>query len=172
MSVQYPRLPNSNPERESRSTKKAMQENKGTTKKDASSSDPTLPDNTQTGDPTAVNPSLPDDIKIEDPDVASSTLQDGTRIEASVKTDEQPTESDVDMEKEEPSKTEKASVYTKEQREAITRVRKCRSKDYYGILGLQESCTPTEIKKAYRSFSFLTHPDKNKYKDAEMAFKS
>lgn len=66
----------------------------------------------------------------------------------------------------------KATRYTKEQREEVTRVRKCPKKDYYAILGLEQNCSGTEVKKAYRNLSLLTHPDKNKYKDAEKAFKS
>ena len=66
----------------------------------------------------------------------------------------------------------KATRYTKEQREEVTRVRKCPKKDYYAILGLEENCSRAEVKKAYKKISLLTHPDKNKYKDAEKAFKS
>ena len=66
----------------------------------------------------------------------------------------------------------KATRYTKEQREEVTRVRKCPKKDYYAILGLEENCSRIEVKKAYKKISLLTHPDKNKYKDAEKAFKS
>ncbi|KAH8650315.1 DnaJ domain-containing protein, partial [Tricladium varicosporioides] len=74
---------------------------------------------------------------------------------------------------EEESSTEhtKATRYTREQREVVTRVRKCPEKDYYAILGLEENCSGIEVKKAYRELSLLTHPDKNKYKDAEKAFK-
>jgi hypothetical protein len=66
----------------------------------------------------------------------------------------------------------KATRYTKEQREEVTRVRKCSKKDYYAILGLEGNCSGIEVKKAYKKLSLLTHPDKNKYKDAEKAFKS
>jgi hypothetical protein len=66
----------------------------------------------------------------------------------------------------------KATRYTKEQREEVTRVRKCSKKDYYAILGLEQNCTGIEVKKAYKKLLLLTHPDKNKYKDAGKAFKS
>ena len=32
---------------------------------------------------------------------------------------------------------------------------------FYDILGLDEKCTPEDIKKAYRKLSFMHHPDKN-----------
>lgn len=54
------------------------------------------------------------------------------------------------------------------------RVRKCGTTDYYDILGLEEKkavCTDSEIKKAYRKLSLLTHPDKNGYTGADEAFK-
>ncbi|KAH9203494.1 DnaJ domain-containing protein, partial [Leptodontidium sp. 2 PMI_412] len=42
--------------------------------------------------------------------------------------------------------------------------------DYYGILGLENTCTPDEINKRYKKLAKLTHPDKNKWPDAELAF--
>ena len=80
--------------------------------------------------------------------------------------------SDTDMENTESSKAKKATTYTKEQREAITKVRKCGPKDYYGILGLEPSCAQPKITKAYKDLSRLIHPDKNKFSDATRAFKS
>lgn len=71
-----------------------------------------------------------------------------------------------------PAKHKKATQYTSEQRKAATRVQHCAEKDYYGILDLAEKCSKIEIVKAYRKLSLLTHPDQNKYKDAENAFKS
>ncbi|KAF4632749.1 hypothetical protein G7Y89_g5376 [Cudoniella acicularis] len=53
----------------------------------------------------------------------------------------------------------------------VTRVRKCPKKDYYAILSLEESYSGIEVKKAYKKLLLLTYPDKNKYKDAEKAFK-
>ena len=32
---------------------------------------------------------------------------------------------------------------------------------FYDVLGLDEKCTPEDIKKAYRKLSFMHHPDKN-----------
>ena len=66
-------------------------------------------------------------------------------------------------------------AYTVEQKAAVLRVRKCGTTDYYDILGLEEKkavCTDSEIKKAYRKLSLLTHPDKNGYTGADEAFKS
>jgi DnaJ family protein B protein 12 len=66
-------------------------------------------------------------------------------------------------------------AYTVEQKAAVLRVRKCGTTDYYDILGLEEKkavCTDSEIKKAYRKLSLLTHPDKNGYNGADEAFKS
>lgn len=66
-------------------------------------------------------------------------------------------------------------AYTVEQKAAVLRVRKCGATDYYDILGLEEKkavCSDSEIKKAYRKLSLLTHPDKNGYTGADEAFKS
>ncbi|KAL5312994.1 hypothetical protein ACEPPN_019420 [Leptodophora sp. 'Broadleaf-Isolate-01'] len=52
----------------------------------------------------------------------------------------------------------------------IKQITDTNSKDYYGILGLEKTCTPDEINKQYKKLSKLTHPDKNKWQDAELAF--
>lgn len=64
--------------------------------------------------------------------------------------------------------------YTTEQKAAVVRVRRCAPTAFYDILGLEEvrtTVTETEIKKAYRKLSLLTHPDKNGHEHADEAFK-
>ncbi|KAH7320737.1 hypothetical protein B0I35DRAFT_199168 [Stachybotrys elegans] len=64
--------------------------------------------------------------------------------------------------------------YTVEQKAAVLRIRKCQPTDFYDILGLESvrsSCNESDIKKAYRKLSLLTHPDKNGHEHADEAFK-
>ena len=64
--------------------------------------------------------------------------------------------------------------YTVEQKAAVIRIRKCSPTAFYEILGLEEvkkTCTESEVKKAYRKLSLLTHPDKNGHEHADEAFK-
>jgi DnaJ family protein B protein 12 len=66
-------------------------------------------------------------------------------------------------------------AFTVEQKAAVLRVKRCKPTDFYDILGLESvksTCTDSEIKKAYRKLSLLTHPDKNGYAGADEAFKS
>lgn len=66
-------------------------------------------------------------------------------------------------------------AYTVEQKAAVLRVRRCSPTAFYDILGLEEvrtTCSDSDIKKAYRKLSLLTHPDKNGHEGAEAAFKS
>ncbi|KAI7187171.1 hypothetical protein KC363_g6188 [Hortaea werneckii] len=65
-------------------------------------------------------------------------------------------------------------AYTVEQKAAVLRVRKCGTTAFYDILGLESvrtTCSDSDIKKAYRKLSLLTHPDKNGYEGADEAFK-
>ncbi|XP_074292310.1 uncharacterized protein LOC141619186 [Silene latifolia] len=43
--------------------------------------------------------------------------------------------------------------------------------DWYGILQIEQTADDTVIKKQYRKFALLLHPDKNQYAGAEAAFK-
>ncbi|KAH0523107.1 hypothetical protein TsFJ059_008158 [Trichoderma semiorbis] len=64
--------------------------------------------------------------------------------------------------------------YTVEQKAAVLRIRKCKPTAFYDILGLETvrtSCSDSDIKKAYRKQSLLTHPDKNGHEHADEAFK-
>jgi curved DNA-binding protein CbpA len=64
--------------------------------------------------------------------------------------------------------------YTVEQKAAVIRVRRCSPTAFYDILGLESvktTVSESEIKKAYRKLSLLTHPDKNGHEHADEAFK-
>lgn len=47
----------------------------------------------------------------------------------------------------------------------------CGEADWYGILGVNPFANDEEMKKQYRKLVLMLHPDKNKYKSAEGAFK-
>ncbi|KAF1922030.1 DnaJ domain-containing protein [Ampelomyces quisqualis] len=65
-------------------------------------------------------------------------------------------------------------AFTVEQKAAVIRIKRCSPTAYYEILGLEAvktTCSDSDIKKAYRKLSLLTHPDKNGYDGADDAFK-
>lgn len=64
-----------------------------------------------------------------------------------------------------------ARTYTVEQKAAVLRVRRCQTTAFYDILGIESSAAETDVKKAYRRLSLLTHPDKNGFEGADEAFK-
>ncbi|CAK7333217.1 unnamed protein product [Dovyalis caffra] len=60
-------------------------------------------------------------------------------------------------------------IFTEEHVQLIRQIN--RNKDYYGILGVEKSCSVEVIRKAYRKLSLKVHPDKNKAPGSEEAFK-
>ncbi|KAG8355847.1 hypothetical protein FVEN_g6142 [Fusarium venenatum] len=65
-------------------------------------------------------------------------------------------------------------TFTPDQEAAVIRIRKCEPTAFYDVLSLESvktTCTESEIKKAYRKQSLLTHPDKNGHPHADEAFK-
>ncbi|KAF2127422.1 DUF1977-domain-containing protein [Dothidotthia symphoricarpi CBS 119687] len=65
-------------------------------------------------------------------------------------------------------------AFTVEQKAAVMRIKRCGPTAYYEVLGLEDvkaTCSDSDIKKAYRKLSLLTHPDKNGYDGADEAFK-
>ncbi|KAH9896264.1 DUF1977-domain-containing protein [Xylariomycetidae sp. FL2044] len=64
--------------------------------------------------------------------------------------------------------------YTVEQKAAVLRIRRCKPTAFYDILDIEAvrtTCSDSDIKKAYRKQSLLTHPDKNGHEHADEAFK-
>lgn len=68
------------------------------------------------------------------------------------------------------AKVSTSVAYTEEQIAIVREIK--RKKDYYEILGVEESCSVEDIRKAYRKLSLKVHPDKNKAPGAEEAFKA
>ncbi|KAL5594086.1 hypothetical protein BROUX41_001134 [Berkeleyomyces rouxiae] len=63
---------------------------------------------------------------------------------------------------------------TPEQHAAVQRIRKCSATAFYDILGIEaqrSTASESDIKRAYRRQSLLTHPDKNGHEHADEAFK-
>src|SRR5690606_27453944 len=64
--------------------------------------------------------------------------------------------------------------FTADQKAEVMRIRRCSPTAFYDILNLESvrtSATDSDIKKAYRKLSLLTHPDKNGHESADEAFK-
>lgn len=65
--------------------------------------------------------------------------------------------------------------YTEEQVQIVKQVLRAKQGGrgaHYRILGLQTSCSESEIKKAYRKLSLKVHPDKNSAPHSDEAFKA
>uniref|UniRef100_A0A061S2H6 DnaJ homolog subfamily B member 12 n=1 Tax=Tetraselmis sp. GSL018 TaxID=582737 RepID=A0A061S2H6_9CHLO len=59
---------------------------------------------------------------------------------------------------------------TQDQRDLVNKIRA--AKDYYGILGISRTATDDDIKKAYRKLALKLHPDKNRARGSDEAFKA
>lgn len=68
------------------------------------------------------------------------------------------------------SSSSSSSSFTEEQRAIVREIKS--KKDYYEILGLGNTCSVEDLRKAYRKLSLKVHPDKNKAPGSEEAFKS
>lgn len=70
-----------------------------------------------------------------------------------------------------PKKTKMSDrTYTTEQATIVETVLK-HGDNYYKILGVEKTCSDSEIKKAYRKLSLKVHPDKNSHPKASESFK-
>jgi hypothetical protein len=61
------------------------------------------------------------------------------------------------------------SEYTTEQVVLVQKIIKC--KNYYEILGITQTASESDIKKAYKKLALQMHPDKNRAPSADEAFK-
>ncbi|XP_017558996.2 dnaJ homolog subfamily B member 12b [Pygocentrus nattereri] len=71
---------------------------------------------------------------------------------------------------EEDRSSDSAKTYTKDQVDAVKRIKQC--KNYYEILGVQKDASDDDLKKAYRKLALKFHPDKNHAPAATEAFKA
>jgi len=65
------------------------------------------------------------------------------------------------------SKNQGHGEYRQELQNAEFEKKKANRKDYYGILGVSQHCSPRELKKAFRRCGLEHHPDQNQGKSAE-----
>ncbi|KAJ4911674.1 DNAJ heat shock N-terminal domain-containing protein [Raphanus sativus] len=114
--------------------------------------------------PRRLDPSLPIDDLVSDLNNQAEEEEEDSSRSASANVSPDP--SDQPSLRQRPS----SSSTTEEQR-AI--VREIKSKEaYYEILGLRNTCSVEDVRKAYRKLSLKIHPDRNKAHGSEEAFKS
>lgn len=60
--------------------------------------------------------------------------------------------------------------YTEEQKSEVDRILKCNPKNWYEIIGANDSSSVEEARAAFTKTALMVHPDKNKYEKAGDAF--